>query len=159
MGPAAMPPPLRSNDHRIESGVTEILLIEDDVLQAHEIEIYFERQGFTVSKLTGGSDSLHNVGRIDPKVVIIDYHLPDIDGMTVAARIHRLVPHAAVILVSGRIDFVPSTTLDHVGVVAFLKKPINLRALRRLVAKLIKNPRLTRKQLDSPLSRLFSLGG
>lgn len=150
---------VRSNDHRAQPGGTEILLIEDDVIQAHEIEIYFERQGFTVSKLTGGSDSLHNVERIDPKVVIVDYHLPDIDGMTVAARVHRLAPHAAVILMSGRIDFVPSEVLDRLGVVAFYKKPINLGALRRLVSKLVKNPMITRKQLSSPLSRLFSLGG
>jgi DNA-binding NtrC family response regulator len=150
---------LRSDDQRTESGVSEILVIEDDVLQAHEIEMYFERQGFTVSKLTGGSDSLHNVARIDPKVVIVDYHLPDIDGTTVAARVHRLVPQAAVILMSGRIDFVHSEALDRLGVVAFFKKPINLGALRRLVSKLVKNPSLTRKQLGSPLSRLFSLGG
>ena len=151
--------PERSDDHRTEPGVSDILLIEDDVVQAHEIEVYFERQGFTVSKLTGGSDSLHNVGRIDPKVVIVDYHLPDIDGMTVAARVHRLAPHAAVILMSGRIDLVPSEALDRLGVVAFFKKPINLGTLRRLVSKLVKNPKLTRKQLGSPLSRLFSLRG
>ena len=129
------------------------------MIQAHEIEIYLERQGYTVSKLTAGSESLHNVARIDPKVVIVDYHLPDIDGMTVAARVHRLVPQAAVILMSGRIDFVHSEALDRFGVVAFFKKPINLGALRRLVSKLRKNPSLTRKQLSSPLSRLFSLGG
>jgi DNA-binding NtrC family response regulator len=151
--------PVRSDDSLREPGVTEILVIEDDVLQAHEIEMYFERQGFTVSKLTSGSDSLHNVARIDPKVVIVDYHLPDMDGMTIAARVHRLAPHAAVILMSGRIDFVPSKDLDHFGVVAFFKKPINLGALRRLVSKLVKNPSLTRKQLGNPLFRLFSLGG
>ena len=151
--------PVRSDNQRTESGGTEVLIIEDDVLQAHEIEIYLERQGYTVSKLTAGSESLHNVARIDPKVVIVDYHLPDIDGMTIAARVHRLVPQAAVILMSGRIDFVHSEALDRFGVVAFFKKPINLGALRRLVSKLLKNPSLTRKQLSSPLSRLFSLGG
>jgi DNA-binding NtrC family response regulator len=141
------------------SGATDILVIEDDALQAHEIETHLQRQGFTVSKLAGGSDSLHNVARIDPRVVIVDYHLPAIDGMTVAARVHRLVPGAAVILVSGRIDFVPPEALDRFGVVAFFKKPINLGALRRLVARLVKNPTLTRKQLASPLARLRALLG
>ncbi len=144
---------------RSTSGATDILVIEDDALQAHEIETHLQRQGFTVSKLAGGSDSLHNVARIDPRVVIVDYHLPDIDGMTVAARVHRLVPGAAVILVSGRIDFVPPEALDSYGVVAFFKKPINLGALRRLVARLVKNPTLTRKQLASPLARLRALLG
>jgi DNA-binding NtrC family response regulator len=141
-----------------EARGVDILVIEDDVIQAHEIVLHLELRGYTVSKLGGGSDSLHNVARIDPKVVLIDYHLPDIDGMTVAARVHRLAPHAAVVLMSGRIDFVPSEALDRYGVVGFFKKPINLGALRRLISKLVKNPSLTRKELSSPFTRLFSSG-
>lgn len=148
-----------SGDNRSVSGTTDVLVIEDDALQAHEIETHLQRRGFTVDKLAGGSDSLHNVARIDPKVVIVDYNLPDIDGMTVAARVHRLTPGAAVILVSGRIDFVPTDALDSFGVVAFFKKPINLGSLHRLVSKLVKNPSLTRKQLTSPLSRFFGRVG
>lgn len=134
----------------------DVLLIEDDVLQAHEIEAHLARQRFTVRKLVGGSDALHRVANIDPKVVIVDYHLPDIDGMTVAGRVHRLAPQAAVILMSGRIDFVPCEALDRSGVVAFLRKPINLGQLRRLVSRLVKNPSLTRKELGAPLGWPFS---
>lgn len=136
---------------------SDILIVEDDVVQAREIEAHFLRKGYSVSTLGGGSDALHTLTRIDPKVVIVDYHLPDIDGMTVAGRVHRLAPRAAVIVVSGRIDFVPSESLDGFGVVAFLKKPISLSKLSRLVSKLVENPGLTRKQLASPLARLFSL--
>lgn len=122
----------------------DVLLIEDDVLQAHEIETHLASKGFTVSKRAGGSDSLHNLSRLDPKVVIVDYHLPDIDGMTVASRILRLAPQAAVILISGRIDFPPATTLDRLGVAGFFRKPLDMRALRGLVSKLVRNAALSR---------------
>lgn len=135
---------------------SDILLIEDDVLQAHELEAYFTRKGFTVMKVMAGSASLHNVAAIRPRVVIVDYHLPDMDGMTVATRVRRLAPHAAVVLVSGRIDFVAAEVLDRLGVVAFLRKPVSLRHLRSLVSRLIKNPSLTRKQLSLPLAGLFA---
>jgi DNA-binding NtrC family response regulator len=141
-----------------EPEVCDVLVIEDDVFQACEIEAHLSRRGIAISKFVGGSESLHNVARIAPKVIIVDYHLPDIDGMTLAARIHRLAPNAAVILVSGRIDFVASEALDRFGVVAFFKKPLNLGALRRLVSKLLRNPHLTRKELSSPLWRLFPTG-
>jgi DNA-binding NtrC family response regulator len=127
-----------------KAGSRDILLIEDDVLQAHETETHLARKGFTVSKRAGGSDSLHNLARLNPKVVIVDYHLPDIDGMTIATRIGRLAPHAAVILISGRIDFPPPAALDRLGVVGFFRKPINLRALRGLVSELVKKPSLSR---------------
>ena len=141
------------------SQVSEILVIEDDPLQAHEIADFLGRQGFSVIKRAGGSDSLHGIAGIDPTVVIVDYHLPDIDGMTVIERIHRLVPRAAVILMSGRIDFLPNDVLDRYGVVAFLRKPISLGNLRRLVSRLLKNPQLTRHELRSPLARLLSPEG
>ena len=137
---------------------SEILVIEDDVLQAHEIEVHLGRLGFSVTTLGAGSDSLHQVATIDPKVCIIDYNLPDIDGMTVTGRVHRLAPNAAVILMSGRIDFVPTDILDNCGMAAFLRKPINLSRLRRLVSKLVQNPRLTRNELESPIPRLFLPG-
>jgi len=141
-----------------ESRVSEILVIEDDPLQAHEIADFLGRSGFTVSKRGGGSDSLHCITGIDPSVVIVDFHLPDIDGVTIAERIHRLVPQAAVILISGRIDSVPTDILDRCGVAAFLRKPISLGSLRQLVSKLVVNPLLTRNELRSPLARLFSPG-
>ncbi len=137
---------------------SEILVIEDDVLQAHEIEVHLGRLGLSVTTLRTGSDSLHQVASIDPKVCIIDYNLPDIDGMTVTGRVQRLAPNAAVVLMSGRIDFVPDDILDNYGMVAFFKKPINLSRLRRIVFKLVQNPRLARNQLDSPITRLFLPG-
>lgn len=136
--------------------VNDVLLIEDDVLQALEIEAHFTRKGFTVRKIMGGSDALHNVATICPRVVIIDYNLPDMDGMTVATRVRRLAPQAAVVLVSGRIDFIPAEVLDRLGVVAFLRKPISLRYLLGVVSRLVKNPRLTREQLGLPLAGLFA---
>ena len=59
---------------------SEVLVIEDDVLQAHEIEVHLGRLGFSVTKLGGGSGSFQNIVNIDPKVVIIDHHLPDMDA-------------------------------------------------------------------------------
>ena len=95
---------------------------------------------------------------VAPDILICDILMPDMDGMTVAARVHRLAPKAAVILMSGRIDVVPNDVLDSFGVVAFLKKPIDLRRLRRLVSMLLKDPGLTRKELGSPFARMFSAG-
>jgi len=149
---------IRNEAEQTRPQTSEILVIEDDVLQAHEIEVHLGRLGFSVATLGGGSDSLHQIANIDPRVVIIDYNLPDIDGLTVAGRVRRLAPNAAVILMSGRIDFVPADMLDNRGMVAFFKKPIDLVRLRRLVSKLVRDPRLTRRELDSPIARLFSPG-
>lgn len=135
----------------------DVLIIEDDAVQLSEIGGFLERSGISVSPSSGGSGGLHDVAEVNPRVAIVDYNLPDMDGMTVAERIHRLSPGTSVILVSGRIDFVPDMVMDKHGVVAFMAKPISLKALRSLVRKILRRPeKTTRAQLQSPFLRLFS---
>lgn len=135
----------------------DVLIIEDDPLQLSEIGGFLERSGISVSPSSGGSGGLHNIAEVSPRVAIVDYNLPDIDGMTVAERIHRLSPGTSVILVSGRIDFVPDAVMDRYGVVAFMAKPIGLKALRNTVRTILRRPqKTTRAQLRSPFLRLFS---
>ena len=40
--------------------------------------------------------------RTTPDVVLVDYDLPGLDGMTLALRLHEVFPNVRVIMVSGR---------------------------------------------------------
>lgn len=138
-------------------GNRDVLVIEDDPLQLSEIGGFLTRSGISVSPSSGGSAGLHNIAEVRPRVAVVDYNLPDVDGMTVAERIHRLSPDTSVILVSGRIDFVPDAVMDKYGVVAFMAKPIGLKALRNMIQKILRHPeKATRARLQSPFLGLFA---
>jgi YesN/AraC family two-component response regulator len=58
--------------------------------------------------------------------VIVEYHLPDANGVSLLEKLKRMVPEVAAILLS-EYDFdAVSKDLVHVAVRSFLKKPFDL---------------------------------
>jgi len=115
----------------------DVLVIEDDVMLAGELADFLGRSGLTVRTLHAGSDAIHRVAALKPRVALIDFNLPDLDGGRVAERISRLSPSTGMILMSGRIEEPPTTALMELGVYAFLSKPVALGQLRTSVRKVL----------------------
>ena len=115
-----------------------------------------DRLDATVARLrveatVSGSLAIHTVARLRPKVALIDYNLPDLDGVTVAERIKRLSPGTAMIVMSGRIDGLSDHTLANTGIFTFMNKPVALGPLRSAVLTLIRTT--TRTGLPPPLPK------
>jgi|CXWL01.1.fsa_nt_gi DNA-binding response OmpR family regulator len=115
----------------------DVLIVEDDPTQAEEIACYLSRARLAVQILHSGSEALHCVAEMRPRVALLDYNLPDLDGVTVAERIRRLSPETAMLMMSGRIDGLPEPTLRKVGLYSFVNKPVQpsqlLNSVRRMV--------------------------
>ncbi len=109
---------MSQDDPGTASFLTDVLIIEDDPTQAEELACYLRRAGLRVDATVSGSLAIHTVARLRPKVALIDYNLPDLDGVTVAERIKRLSPGTAMIVMSGRIDGLSTT---HWPTPAFLR--------------------------------------
>ena len=114
----------------------DVLIVEDDPAQAEELAHSLSRAGLAVQVLHCGSEALHRVAVIRPRIALLDYNLPDLDGVTVAERIRRLSPETAMLMMSGRIDGLSEPTLRRVGIYSFMNKPIHpghlLTSLRRM---------------------------
>ncbi len=137
---------------------SDVLVVEDDPTQAEELACHLRRYGLKVDATVSGSIAIHTVSDLRPKVAIIDYNLPDLDGVTVAERIKRLSPGTAMIILSGRIDGLSDVTLANTGVFTFMNKPVSLGALRQVVQKLIRTIADTGAPPALPKRRLFPLG-
>ena len=126
----------RDEDIRPEA-ICDVLIVEDDPTQAEEIACYFSRAGLAIEILHSGSEALHCVAEMRPRVALLDYNLPDLDGVTVAERIRRLSPETAMLMMSGRIDGLSEPTLRKIGLYSFVNKPVQpsrlLSSVRRMV--------------------------
>lgn len=136
---------------------TDVLIIEDDPTQAEELACCLRRAGLSVDATVSGSLAIHTVAQLRPRVALIDYNLPDMDGVTVAERIRRLSPGTAMIVMSGRIDCLSDLTLEKVGIYTFMNKPVALGPLRSAVRKLIRTAARTGLPPTLPRKPLFSL--
>ena len=64
---------------------------------------FLEAQGYrVVGEAADGAEAIIAVGRLRPDVVLLDVHLPDLDGFEVARRIAEPAEAPAVVLVSSR---------------------------------------------------------
>lgn len=72
-----------------------------------------------------------------PGLVIIDYRLPDMDGLDVMKGVLALRPGTKIIFISGD-DSVQREALN-VGANVFLKKPTDIKVITETISSLIKS--------------------
>ncbi|MGC9358163.1 MAG: response regulator transcription factor, partial [Anaerolineae bacterium] len=68
-----------------------ILIVEDDSNTADMLIAYFSSLGYEVSHAAWGEDALKTATEDPPDLVVLDIHLPDIDGYEVCMQLrsHR----------------------------------------------------------------------
>ena len=133
------------------SSACDILIVEDDALQAEELASFLSRSGWAVEVFHDGSTGLHRVATVKPPIVVVDYNMPGLDGAQVAERIRAVSPSTAVIMISGRISRPSDATLGRLGILAFLNKPFSLSSISSLIAELVRTARRTGQMPVAPL--------
>jgi DNA-binding NtrC family response regulator len=104
----------------------QVLLVEDEPSLRRSLIKYLERAGYTFECCATAREALALAERLDPDIVIAEYHLPDANGVAMLERLMRIVPEVAAILLS-EYDFqAVAKDLVHVAVRSFLKKPFDL---------------------------------
>lgn len=114
----------------------DVLIVEDDPAQAEELACYLSRAGLAVQVCHCGSAALHGVAEMRPRIALLDYNLPDMDGVTIAERIRRLSPDTAMLMMSGRIEGLAELTLRKVGLYSFMNKPVRPSKLLSIMRRM-----------------------
>ena len=105
-----------------------VLLVDDDRVLSLYHQALLEKAGFSVRTALTPSDALRALAQgVDPDLVIVDYHLPEMTGPALAQRIRGL-PHGEEIGVLLITADERTSTLHHAlrqGVSSYLKKPLD----------------------------------
>ena len=120
------------------------ILVVDDAPMFREMEsLFLCRYGRVVTAATG-AEALEAARRERPDVVVLDFHLPDIDGETLCRQIRALGPAesaSAVVAISN------GDSRDHerairAGAADVLSKPLSRLGLVETVNRLVRFPEL-----------------
>jgi len=96
-----------------------------------------ELDGFEVVAEAGsGPDAVSAVGDADPDVVVLDYKMPDVDGLETAERIRAARPDQVMIMYTAFVDADLQQRAKDVGVSVVLGKVEGLESLEREIARL-----------------------
>jgi len=119
-----------------------VLLIDDDLQLLRAIGHVFERAGYEVARELDAEAGLLAYDRLRPEVVVLDLHLPGIDGLEALARFKER--NAAVVLLTGDTDVATAVQAMQLGAENFLTKPVDIQHLVAAVARVIDKVRLMR---------------
>jgi DNA-binding NtrC family response regulator len=109
----------------VNAGI-QVLVVEDEASLRRSLKKYLEQAGYAFACCATAREALALAERLDPAIVIAEYHLPDANGVALLEKLTRIIPDVAAILLS-EYDFqAVAKNLDHVVVHSFLKKPFDL---------------------------------
>jgi two-component system, NtrC family, response regulator AtoC len=138
-----------------------VLLIDDDVDVLRAVGLVFERAGYEVARELDAESGLAAYDRLRPEVVLVDLHLPGMDGLE--ALSHLRERNASVIMLTGHGDISTAVKAMQLGAENFLSKPVDVDHLLAAVARVADKVRLRRLNellllRTVPGERLESLG-
>jgi CheY-like chemotaxis protein len=112
-----------------------VLLVEDDANAARMLAQLLRDDGYAVEILTDGEAALARLARLPaPHVLIVDYRLPRVDGLTVAKSARTLAPRARVIMVTSYPEVVQARLAAENADAILVAKPLAYDDLTRHLA-------------------------
>jgi CheY-like chemotaxis protein len=82
------------------SADTSILVVEDQKLLNWSLAKSLAKWGFDVHPVFTGSDAIAQIEKSGFDVILLDYQLPDMDGLQLARCIRKAQPNAVIFLVT-----------------------------------------------------------
>jgi len=129
-----------------------LLLIEDETTLAKNIARYLERHGWDVDIAESAEDGLARAAELTPDVVVLDFQLPGLDGLTALARLRERDAQMRVVMLTGHGSIQLAVDAMKAGAADFLTKPVVLADLKGALDKLVGAERM-RNALDYYRSR------
>src|SRR4029079_16886482 len=135
-----------------------VLVIDDEQLIRRSIAKRLSLVGYTVLEAEDGRTAVEKAG-LGVDLAILDYRLPDLDGLTILKQIRQLDPDVLVILLTAYASVETAVEAMKLGAYHFMNKPFDLEALAALVEQALETTRLRRevRQLRANQAEPYSL--
>jgi FixJ family two-component response regulator len=110
-----------------------VCIVDDDVWVCDSLSVLLETYGFTVLAYPSAVEFLNDDRHRKAKCLVIDQHMPGLDGLDVVRRLQREGVFAPAILITGRLDPGIVQRAGELGIRAVLEKPFPVTRLVDLV--------------------------
>lgn len=100
-----------------------VLVVDDEKVILELTTMILQRRGYEVYTAANGEEGLALVERHRPEIVLLDYMMPHMDGMTALRRIRQSWPETSVIMFTGKGSEEIAVEIMKAGAADYLLKP------------------------------------
>ena len=128
----------------------KILIIDDDEGLVHFLSRYFKRKGHKVTACLSGQEALEKITTDDFDLILLDYKMPEINGLDTLSKIKSIEVKTPVIIMTayGTTDLAIETMKR--GAYDYLIKPFNRKDLTRIVGEALRANRQMKEVVRLP---------
>ncbi len=113
-----------------------ILIIEDDEQVRFLLKDFIEEKGYVIDSADNGSEALEILERKPFDLVITDIQIPGLRGLDILPHLKKYQPDVSIIVISAFGGKKACLRAFERGATAYIKKPIDLQALKTLIQDL-----------------------
>lgn len=120
--------------------VSRILVVDDQPMNRLLLKVTLERAGFLVELAEGGRKAIERLKSGGIEIVLMDIHMPDIDGIMTTQEIKKLsspMSEVPIIAVTADVGKGTADLCRQVGMVEVLTKPINFDVLLEILDRVL----------------------
>jgi DNA-binding response OmpR family regulator len=116
---------------------TKILVVDDEPWVVQAVRSYLEEAHFEVISAFDGAEALAQFDRHAPDLIILDWMLPEVDGLSVAQRIRR-TSNVPIIMLTAKVDEEDRIAGLETGADDYVVKPFSARELEARVRAVLR---------------------
>ncbi len=116
----------------------KILIVDDEESILDVTESFFQRMGYEVYTAGNGVEALETLEQISVDCVFTDINMPEMDGLTLAAKIREKDNTLPVVIMTGYPSLENSIQTMKNGVVDYLIKPVNLSQMELTLQRILR---------------------
>ena len=128
-----------------------ILIVDDDPNIAHLVQLYLEKEGYTVKVASRGDDALAEFRLLPPDLMLLDVMLPGMDGTQVLRSV-RQSSSIPVIMLTARDEVFDKVLGLELGADDYVTKPFDTKELVARVKAVLRRTQGMEEARDDSLS-------
>jgi len=116
----------------------KVLLVDDDADFLFVLAKTIESWGYEVITAGSGREAIASAAANKPDIIIMDYKMPEMDGITALREICKTNTKVLTILFTGDLDSVPIKGIEELGIATFLPKSHSDSMLKMTIEMAVK---------------------
>ena len=121
-----------------------VMIVDDEDLVRWSLRERLARDGYTITEAGTAAAALEHIAE-DIDLVLLDFRLPDGDGLTVLRKIKEVSPDTLVVLMTAYSTVQNAVEAMQLGAYHYVNKPFNVDEVALIVEKALETSRLRRE--------------